>query len=112
MIIWEFINTNMRFKWKGLLVIFLLFGIFFVAYVSIERWALEINYMRDPPGIVCENVLSDNFEQNRILATMEFDQKFYDTYQKWNFIRPSNLLNENMSNRVSKKGYLSCFCKQ
>ena len=73
MIIWEWLTWHQRVRWGEVFLIVIFFGMFFMAYVTFERWFLEVRYMRHPPGIICENVLQNDSELDLKLATMEFD---------------------------------------
>ena len=61
--------------------------------------------MKDPPEIDCENFYSQSEETQQLLATFEYDSSFRANYLNRDF-----KIDSSMSKRVSKKGWLSCFC--
>ena len=110
-IIWDAHGVRSKIpEWARKLILLVIALCFVFTYVTILVWItqnkIEIDYMKKPPGIDCQ-VINENGKNDKGYILYAYHE--YTNFIK-NYDGIGNLLKGNMSSRIAKSGYLSCFC--
>ena len=77
------------------------------ALIWVSQISIELIYIRSPPGIDCDQFVKTGLREGQVLAYYQFldHAKSYETGMLKSMF-------SQMNTRVSKEGYLQCFCQE